>query len=581
MQKRKAAANVFMEQNVIQEEDAYQADDAPPEAPYLNMPAPPPAPIAQMQAAGGMPAPQAPRPIERARKAAPPPQALLKTSEELQLEKEPLPVRETGLLFWRRVIVPPNAYVVHTRIGKREPITLGLGMSFRYVPNTDAYLVVPAAMQTIGIVANCISKEKQGINILAYVQWQIHDFAVAYRKLDFSDARDPLGIVNAQLREQAEAAIKDKIATMSVEEVLTDKEPIIEELTARLKSVSEGLNQREQTVDEGLGIKIVTVQIKEAIVSSQRLWQDLQSPFRYEQEQIARISYLAMQERIRQKELETRQVAETSEAETLAAIERIKQTKQTEALEVRLVEEALRFTKEQETERQRLQLQEQTTLLQRESEQRLRDQAARVAQETRLETLRREQAEALERTRLDAEASARQKTLQVEQALQILAEETRLAEITLQADQQALARETARKEQESAFNLQVQAQDEALAQRILGAVLERARRESLSQLELEEAATRVRLAQAEQEVGITRLQQEVRNLINERDLSQRLIEVLPALAAHMPEIHELKVLQTGPDGDAFGGLARFLSTVLALGDTLGLRQPAESASIED
>ena len=79
-----------------------------------------------------MPAPQAPRPIERAKKAAP--LALLKTSEELQLEKEPLPVRETGLLFWRRVIVPPNAYVVHTRIGKKDPITLGLGMSFRYVP---------------------------------------------------------------------------------------------------------------------------------------------------------------------------------------------------------------------------------------------------------------------------------------------------------------------------------------------------------------------------------------------------------------------------------------------------------------
>ncbi|MBA3470273.1 MAG: hypothetical protein H0T53_11595 [Herpetosiphonaceae bacterium] len=578
MQKRKAAANVFMEQNVIQEAEESMADPVPEQPGYYPAPAAP-APLMQAQESGGMPPPPPPRPVTRAKKAAP--LALLKTSEELQLEKEPLPVRETGLFFWRRVIVPPNAYVVHTRIGRAEPVTLGLGMSFRYVPNTDAYLVVPAAMQTIGIVANCISKEKQGINILAYVQWQIHDFAVAYRKLDFSDARDPLGIVNAQLREQAEAAIKDKIATMSVEEVLTDKEPIIEELTTRLKSVSEGLNKREQTVDEGLGIKIVTVQIKEAIVSSQRLWQDLQSPFRYEQEQIARISYLAMQERIRQKELETRQVAETSEAETLAVIERIKQTKQTEALEVRLREEALRFTREQETSRQKLQLQEQTTLLQRESEQRLQDQAARVAQETRLETLRREQAEALERTRLDAEASARQKTLQVEQALQILAEENRLAEITLQSDQQALARETARKEQEAAFNLQVQAQDEALEQRILATMLARVRQERLQELELEEATNRVRLAEAEQEVGITRLQQEVRNMINERDLSQRLIEVLPTLASNMPEIHELKVLQTGPDGDAFGGLSRFLSTMLGLGENLGLRRPADSAVIEE
>src|SRR5438105_5451240 len=103
-------------------------------------------------------------------------------------------------------------------------------------------------MQTIGIVANGISREKQGVNVLAYVQWQIDNFAVAYRKLDFSDSRDPLGIVNAQLREQAEAAIKDKIATMSVEEVLTDKEPIIEELTSRLKTVSEGRNSSDQSV---------------------------------------------------------------------------------------------------------------------------------------------------------------------------------------------------------------------------------------------------------------------------------------------------------------------------------------------
>jgi regulator of protease activity HflC (stomatin/prohibitin superfamily) len=151
-------------------------------------------------------------------------------------------------------------------------------------------------------VANCISQEKQGLNILAYVQWQINDFSVAYRKLDFSDSRDPLGIVNAQLREQAEAAIKDKIATMSVQEVLTDKEPIIEELTTRLKAVAEGRSQGngDPSADEGLGIKIVTVQLKEAIVSSQRLWEHLQAPFRYEQEMTARISYLLVQDEIRQ-----------------------------------------------------------------------------------------------------------------------------------------------------------------------------------------------------------------------------------------------------------------------------------------
>ena len=37
--------------------------------------------------------------------------------------------------------------------------------------------------------------------------------------LDFTDIEDPMRVVNVQLREQAEAAIKDKVATMGVDDV--------------------------------------------------------------------------------------------------------------------------------------------------------------------------------------------------------------------------------------------------------------------------------------------------------------------------------------------------------------------------
>ncbi len=367
-------------------------------------------------------------------------------------------MRETGVWPFKRVIVPPNVYVVHTRIGRQAPVTIGLGLSFRYNPNTDAYLIVPAAMQTIGIVAYAISREKQGINILAYVQWQINDFAIAYRKLDFSDSRDPLGIVNAQLREQAEAAIKDKIATMSVEEVLTDKQPIIEELTARLKTVAEGRGGQDD--DEGLGIKIVTVQLKEALVSSQRLWDHLQAPFRYDQEKAARISFLLAQDEIRQKELQNRQTAETSEAEALVAIERIKQTKQTEALELRLAQEQTRFTAEQETTRQRL------AARRADHPHQARVRAApgagggsRPKQEAQLATLRRAQEEALEQTRLDAEASARQKASRSSRRCKSWPRRSASATSKLQVEQQRLERETALKRQEFEFRLLVQEQE--------------------------------------------------------------------------------------------------------------------------
>jgi hypothetical protein len=552
--KRKAAANVFLEQNVMQQ----GADEV------LDQVINPPMAVSAAPLPPGSP----PAPARSRAPQSPVAQTGLKTSEELQLEKEPIRVRETGFWIFKQIIVPPNAYVVHTRLGRKEPVTLGLGLSFGYNPYTDAYMVVPAAMQTIGIVANCISQEKQGINILAYVQWQINNFAVAYKKLDFSDSRDPLGIVNAQLREQAEAAIKDKIATMTVEEVLTDKEPIIEELTTRLKAVAEG--RGEQDDDEGLGIKIVTVQIKEALVSSQRLWEHLQAPFRYEQEKTARISYLLAQDEIRQKELENRQLAETSEAETMVVIERIKQNKQTEALQTRLAEESTRFTREQESARQKIQLEEQTTLTRRESEQRLQLQAAEAEQAAKMGLLRRSQEEALERTRLDSEAKARQKTLHVEQALKELAEETRLAEMKLQTDQQRLERETTLQKLEAALKLLTQQHSDQLQATTLEAELARQRQENQARLDNEEAANRVKMALAEQEAEIARLHQEIRNLMNERDLASRLVEKLPELAAHMPEVHELKVLQTGNSDGAFDTLSTFLAKVLALADSLGI-----------
>src|SRR5262249_22947343 len=148
-------------------------------------------------------------------------------------------VRITGFGRWKTVLVPPNAFVVHTRRGRAQPLHLGLGVSFRYRPATDSFLVVPGAMQTILISAYSICRELQGVLVQAYVQWIIQDFATAYRKLDFSDPEDPMRLVNLQLKEQAEAAIKDKVATLGVHEVLSDKQPIIEELTARLRSVAE------------------------------------------------------------------------------------------------------------------------------------------------------------------------------------------------------------------------------------------------------------------------------------------------------------------------------------------------------
>lgn len=253
-------------------------------------------------------------------------------------------VRVSGFWRWKNVVVPPNAYVVHTRRGHEEPLHCGLGISFRFDPVTDSFLVVPSAMQTIIINANCICRERQGVLVQGYVQWIIQDFKTAYRKLDFGDVVDPMRVVNVQLREQAEAAIKDTVATMSIEDVLSDKQPIIKELTTRLRHVAEGDGQ-----DTGLGLRIVTVQIKEAVVSSPSVWEMLQRPFRAERSKDARIAELTHQAVVRNREAEAEKTAAAQRIATEAEVARLQSEAAAVAFDREQAERARRAQVEAET----------------------------------------------------------------------------------------------------------------------------------------------------------------------------------------------------------------------------------------
>ena len=267
-------------------------------------------------------------------------------------------VRITGFGRWKTVLVPPNAFVVHTRRGRTEPLHVGLGVSFRYNPATDSFLVVPGAMQTILINAYCICKELQGLLVQAYVQWIIQDFPTAYRKLDFSDPDDPMRLVNLQLKEQAEAAIKDKVATMGVHEVLSDKQPIMVELIARLRDVAEG----EGDSDTGLGLRIVTVQIKEAVVSSARLWENLQKPFRAEQGRIARLAELSAEEVISEREMAASRVRETQRMANDQELSDLRARNEAASFDRETAERLRRAEREQEDARRLADLQSETTL---------------------------------------------------------------------------------------------------------------------------------------------------------------------------------------------------------------------------
>ncbi|MGI8334844.1 SPFH domain-containing protein [Actinomadura scrupuli] len=270
----------------------------------------------------------------------------------------PVDVRISGWWRWKTVIVPPNAFVVHTRRGKPAPLHIGLGMSFKYNPATDSFLVVPGATQTILINAYCICGELQGVLVQGYVQWIIQDFGTAYRKLDFSDGEDPMRLVNLQLKEQAEAAIKDKVSTMGVRDVLSDKQPIIEELTARLRAVAEG----EDNSDQGLGLRIVTVQIKEAVVSSSRLWENLQKPYRSDQARIARLAELQAEEAISEREMAAARLRETRQIENQRELAELRARNEARLFDTEATEQLRRTRVEHDSTRDVAELEKETTL---------------------------------------------------------------------------------------------------------------------------------------------------------------------------------------------------------------------------
>lgn len=454
-------------------------------------------------------APQAPLPPARARITLGDDESVaLREGAALVAQAPALDVRVVGFWRWKTVIVPPNAYVVHTRRGQADPLHLGLGISFRFNPYTDSFLVVPSAMQTILINAHCICRELQGLLVQGYVQWIIADFATAYKKLDFSDAYDPMRVVNVQLREQAEAAIKDKVATMSIDDVLSDKQPIIQELTARLRHVAEG----EGDSDKGLGLRIVTVQIKEAVVSSTRLWENLQEPFRAERGRIARLAKLAAESVVQAQELEHENARATARIENDSQLAKLRAIKEAEAFDREQSERARRHEKEQQVARKTII--ERNETLQQEQKSKSELDAAII-----------EQSMSLER------ANAALELLRLEKS----AERTRLQ----------LNEELARKQRAAETELAMQA-----------------------------AANEIVNQQTRTEIELEATQLTAYNGLSPAHLQALLIEALPAIMEKLPKPDELRAVSIGAGTDGHNGqaLTALVAQILGVLDTFRARQ---------
>ena len=209
-------------------------------------------------------------------------------------------VRVTGFGRWKTVIVPPNAFVVHTRRGRGEPLHMGLGVSFRYNPATDSYLVVPGAMQTILINAllhlpGTAGRARPGVRAVDHRGLRHRVPQARLRRRRGPDAAgQPAAQGAGGGRDQGQG--RDAGRQRRAQRQAADHRGAHRPAARRRRG-------RAAARDGGLGLRIVTVQIKEAVVSSSRLWENLQKPYRSEQGRIARLAELAADEAIGAREL--------------------------------------------------------------------------------------------------------------------------------------------------------------------------------------------------------------------------------------------------------------------------------------
>ena len=112
-----------------------------------------------------------------------------------------------------------------------------------------------------------------------------------------------------------------------------------------------------------------------------------------------------------------------------------------------------------------------------------------------------------------------------------------------------------------------------LEQLKLTSEIEKENKTRLANFELEKEKNKIQYGLEEQSVKIEKIRQEIRNMTNSQVLFSELIKELPQIAASMPQIKELKILQTSQSDPLMDSLTNFITKVISLSESLGIKFP--------
>lgn len=502
---------------------------------------------------------------------------------------------------WGTVTARPSEYLIHMRRGVVLQGSSGQGASCFKWP-WDAVAIVPTTVQRLQFVADQVTSEKVGVQVTGLAVYRISDPIIAYRMLNFSFPERASEKLEHLLVEMFVGAARRLVANLSVEECLTRrKEGIAEELMREIAPVVSGKGSLNDSTDKGWGVVLDTIEIQDVRVLSPTVFNNMQAPYRQEQERRAREAELAREEAIKQHETENERVialqklASQNEVRQKVAVAE-EQSKLAElAAQARVIQAKTEAERNAQAQRVQLELEKIATENEvRAKKQAAEEQAKHIELQTaaRLAELKAAQERKLQEQRAQAELEKLHHEQQVAEERQGAEERMRLAELQLQQRLMAAQLEHERATMHARMQAEVEkAQLEAqalsakheaelalIAQQAevekMRSALAAARRSTVEEevriAELE--AQRARFAQ-EQELERQKALREIENTVSPEAIQLAVAQQLPQVAAGFAQKMG-NVNVTAIDGaNPFGFVAAAVEGVMGLAKNAGLKLP--------
>jgi len=225
-------------------------------------------------------------------------------------------------------IFDPNIFYVHLRFGKARKQGEG-GMVVR-IPFIDRILAVDRTVQQLNISAESVlSKEKQKIRLNAVLQWQAENAIATINNVTWKEIPNRLTAI-------IESVIRTACAQLSVEEILEERQLIIEAVKKELIDI----------VSEW-GLKVVTVELVDVSVVNDSFLRDMSKPREAEMHRLAQIALIEADQStstrdiekskaLREKEIERDKFIGVQEQQQLRDIQEAEKQREQSVLEIAL-----------------------------------------------------------------------------------------------------------------------------------------------------------------------------------------------------------------------------------------------------